>query len=64
MHALLPDLLGPPNAAQRRALSKAITLIESSRADHRVQAHALLDALLPHTGRSLRLGIRDRKSVV
>ena len=57
MHALLPDLLGPPNAAQRRALSKAITLIESSRADHRVQAHALLDALLPHTGRSLRLGI-------
>lgn len=57
MHALLPDLLGPPTAAQRRALSKAITLIESSRADHRVQAHALLDALLPHTGRSLRLGI-------
>jgi len=57
MHALLPDLLGPPTAAQRRALSKAITLIESSRADHRLQAHALLDALLPHTGRSLRLGI-------
>ncbi|MEW5885083.1 MAG: methylmalonyl Co-A mutase-associated GTPase MeaB [Pseudomonadota bacterium] len=57
MHALLPDLLGPPNAAQRRALAKAITLIESSRAEHRLQAHALLDALLPHTGRSLRLGI-------
>ena len=43
--------------ADRRALAKAITLIESTRADHRVQADALLDALLPHTGRSLRLGI-------
>jgi LAO/AO transport system kinase len=41
----------------RRALAKAITLIESTRADHRVQADRLLDALLPHTGRSLRLGI-------
>jgi LAO/AO transport system kinase len=41
----------------RRALAKAITLIESSRADHRAQADALLDALLPHTGASLRVGI-------
>ena len=41
----------------RRALAKAITLIESTRADHRAQADALLDALLPHTGQSLRLGI-------
>ena len=41
----------------RRALAKAITLIESTRPDHRTQADALLDALLPHTGQSLRLGI-------
>jgi LAO/AO transport system kinase len=41
----------------RRALAKAITLIESTRADHRAQADALLDALLPATGRSLRVGI-------
>ena len=41
----------------RRALAKAITLIESTRADHRAQADALLDALLPHAGQSLRLGI-------
>ena len=41
----------------RRALAKAITLVESTRADHRAQADALLDALLPHTGQSLRLGI-------
>jgi LAO/AO transport system kinase len=41
----------------RRALAKAITLIESTRADHRHQADALLDALLPRTGASLRIGI-------
>jgi LAO/AO transport system kinase len=44
-------------AAQRRAIAKAITLLESTRADHRVQADELLTALLPHTGKSLRLGI-------
>ncbi len=42
---------------QRRAIAKAITLLESTRADHRAQADALLTALLPHTGKSLRLGI-------
>jgi LAO/AO transport system kinase len=41
----------------RRALAKAITLLESTRADHRAQADALLTALLPHTGASLRIGI-------
>jgi LAO/AO transport system kinase len=55
--ALLDALAGNPGAMKRRALAKAITLIESSRADHRAQADALLDALLPSTGRSLRLGI-------
>ncbi|HAJ12495.1 MAG: methylmalonyl Co-A mutase-associated GTPase MeaB [Hydrogenophaga sp.] len=44
-------------AVQRRSMAKAITLLESSRADHRVQADQLLTALLPHTGQSLRLGI-------
>jgi LAO/AO transport system kinase len=43
--------------AQRRAIAKAITLLESTRADHRAQGDALLTALLPHTGKSLRLGI-------
>jgi LAO/AO transport system kinase len=41
----------------RRALAKAITLLESTRADHRAQSDALLTALLPHTGASLRIGI-------
>ncbi len=43
--------------AQRRAMAKAITLLESTRADHRSQADALLTELLPHTGRAFRLGI-------
>ena len=37
--------------AQRRAIAKAITLLESTRADHRAQADELLTALLPHTGK-------------
>ena len=41
----------------RRALARAITLIESTRRDHRAQADALLEALLPHTGNSVRVGI-------
>jgi LAO/AO transport system kinase len=44
-------------ARQRRALAKAITLIESTRSDHRERAQALLQALLPHSGKSIRLGI-------
>ena len=43
--------------AQRRAIAKAITLLESTRADHRGQADEMLAALLPHTGKSFRLGI-------
>ena len=44
-------------APQRRAMSKAITLLESTRTDHRAQADELLTALLPHTGKAFRLGI-------
>ena len=43
--------------AQRRAIAKAITLLESTRADHRAQGDELLTALLPRTGQSFRLGI-------
>jgi LAO/AO transport system kinase len=41
----------------RRALARAITLVESTRVDHRARAEALLDALLPHTGQAVRIGI-------
>ena len=44
-------------AGQRHALARAITLIESTRADHRQSAEALLEHLLPHTGNSIRIGI-------
>jgi len=44
-------------AGERRALARAITLIESTRSDHRETAEALLHELLPHSGNSIRLGI-------
>jgi LAO/AO transport system kinase len=50
-------LLAATGPQQRRAIAKAITLLESTRADHRLLADELLTALLPHTGRSFRLGI-------
>ena len=42
---------------RRRGIAKAITLLESTRADHRALADELLTALLPHTGKALRLGL-------
>ncbi len=50
-------LLHGAGPVQRRAIAKAITLLESTRADHRAQADDLLTTLLPHTARSFRLGI-------
>jgi LAO/AO transport system kinase len=41
----------------RRELARAITLVESTRADHRAEAVALLDEVLPETGGSTRVGI-------
>ncbi len=44
-------------AGDRRALARAITLVESTRSDHRREATALLDEVLPRTGGSVRVGI-------
>ena len=44
-------------ACRRRALAKAITLVESTRSDHQRRARQVLTALLPHTGRTIRVGI-------
>src|SRR6059058_3270808 len=41
----------------RASVARAITLLESRRADHREQAQQLLAALLPHTGNAQRVGI-------
>ena len=54
---LVQSILSAPGPRQRRAMAKAITLLESSRPDHRAQGDALLTQLLPQSGRSLRLGI-------
>ncbi len=44
-------------AGNRRMLAKTITLVESTHLNHRLTARVILDALLPHTGKALRLGI-------
>jgi len=41
----------------RRALARAITLVESTRPDHRDKSEALIQALLPDTGGAVRIGI-------
>jgi LAO/AO transport system kinase len=50
-------------AGDRRALAKAITLLESTQPQHQERARAVLDALLPRTGDSLRLGISGAPGV-
>ncbi len=47
----------------RRALARAITLIESTRRDHRAAAGDLLEALMPHTGKAIRVGISGAPGV-
>ena len=54
---LINDLVGPPSLLQRRALAKIITLLESTRMDHRKRADDVLNTLLPKTGNSFRIGI-------
>ena len=44
-------------ARRPRSLAKAITLVESTRRDHRARAEQVLAALLPHTGNAIRVGI-------
>jgi GTPase len=50
-------------SGNKRALSKAITLVESTRSDHRQQADELLSRLMPNTGQSLRIGITGSPGV-
>src|SRR5215470_6337670 len=60
---MAPSTLPPADLARgirtgnRATLARAITLIESKRADHRKTAHLLVQELLPHTGNAVRLGI-------
>ncbi len=53
----LEDLIDAVSAGDRRALARAITLVESTRPDHRAEAAALLGGILDRTGSALRVGI-------
>lgn len=44
-------------AGERAALARAITLVESRRADHQTKARDLLGRLMPLTGRAQRIGL-------
>src|SRR3974390_3467384 len=50
-------------AGERAVLARAITLIESKRADHQKTARALVQDLLPATGRAVRAGITGAPGV-
>ena len=50
-------------AGERRALSRAITLVESTRPDHRAQATALLSSLTAETGGAMRIGLSGTPGV-
>jgi LAO/AO transport system kinase len=50
-------------SGDRAALARAITLIESRRADHQAQARDLVQELLPLTGKAVRVGITGSPGV-
>jgi LAO/AO transport system kinase len=50
-------------AGDRALLARAITLVESKRADHQTAAHRLVQELLPQTGQAARVGITGAPGV-
>src|SRR5690348_14880279 len=62
----VPDIKGVARelrAGSRVALARAITLIESWRADHQASGRELVQALLPETGKAVRVGITGSPGV-
>jgi LAO/AO transport system kinase len=57
------ELAAGIRAGSRTALARAITLVESARADHQDIAQALLADLLPDTGKAVRLGLSGAPGV-
>ena len=51
------DLAAALRGGSRRALARAVTLVESTRPDHRAEAERLIEATLPATGGATRIGI-------
>src|SRR5690242_1822958 len=58
-----PDLEKGVLSGDRRALARAITLVESTRGRDQKSAEALLTTLLPHTGGAARIGISGAPGV-
>ncbi|MEX5727514.1 LAO/AO transport system kinase [Rhodovulum iodosum] len=59
----IADLATRITSGDRRALARAITLVESGRADHRERAQALLAALLSNGRQALRIGLSGTPGV-
>jgi LAO/AO transport system kinase len=59
----LSSLTGAVFAGDRRALAKAITLLESRRPEDENLARELLDAVVPRSGKSLRIGLSGAPGV-
>ncbi|SMX32006.1 methylmalonyl Co-A mutase-associated GTPase MeaB [Actibacterium lipolyticum] len=59
----IADLATRILAGERRALARAITLVESGRDDHRAQAVELLDALATSNRQALRIGLSGTPGV-
>jgi LAO/AO transport system kinase len=57
------ELTGAVVSGDRRALAKAITLVESTRRDHEEHAERLLQSLLSHAGRAVRVGVSGAPGV-
>src|SRR5204862_3766837 len=51
------DLAAALRGGSRRALARSVTLVESTRPDHRAEAERLIEAILPITGGATRIGI-------
>ncbi|MBC7584371.1 methylmalonyl Co-A mutase-associated GTPase MeaB [Tardiphaga sp. vice352] len=59
----IPAFAASVRAGSRAALARAITLVESRRADHQAAARELVQTLLPDTGRAIRVGITGSPGV-
>lgn len=51
------ELIEGIRSGNKRLIAKAITLVESKKAEHRVQAEELLKKIMPFTGHSVRVGV-------
>jgi len=51
------ELIEGIRSGNKRLIAKAITLVESKKAEHRTQAEELLKSIMPFTGKSVRVGI-------